>query len=91
MEGFTEDVTLGLVLFRKYSCLAALGLLCCLHFSLFAVHRLFIAVASPVKFGLQSTQASVAVACGFSGCSSQAQELWCLGLVAPRHEESSQI
>ena len=35
MEGFTEDVTLELVLFKNmYLCLAALGLLCCMSFSL---------------------------------------------------------
>ena len=68
MEGFTEDVTLGLVLFKKYSCLAALGLLCCLHFSLFAAHGLFIAVASPVKLGLQGAQASVVAAPRLKSC-----------------------
>ena len=35
------------------------------------------------------TRASVVVACGLSSCDIQAQQLWRMGLVAPRHVGSS--
>jgi len=48
-----------------------------------------------VGHGFQGAQASVVAAGGLSillilGFNAQAQELWCTGLVAPRHMESSQ-
>ena len=67
-----------------------------------AVHRLLIAVASlVVEHGLQARGLQQLQHVGFSSCSmwaqqlwlvgsrAQAQQLWCMGLVAPRHVGSS--
>ena len=80
--------------------LAVLGLHCCSGFSLVVASGRYslVAVASlAVKHGLQVGQVSGVAAHGLCSCGSQAlehrqaQQLWCLGLVAPRHVGSSQI
>ena len=53
------------------------------------MHRLLTGVASLVEHGLYA-RASVVVARGLSSCGTQAQQLWCTALVAPRHVGSSQ-
>ena len=76
-------------LFKKkniYLYLAVLGLRCCAGFSLVAVRRLLVAVASLVEYGLYSMRASAIEAHGLRSCSSwalepRAQQLWPVSLV----------
>ena len=69
--------------------LAALGLHCCTDFSLSAASRGYSVVVVHglllVEHRLQGPWASVATECGLSSCSTQVQQLWCTGLVAPQH------
>ena len=73
------------IFYNIYLFVVALGLCCCVGFSLVAVNEggsspvvgrgLLIVVTSPgVKHGLQGEWNSVAVACGSNNCSSQVLE-----------------
>ena len=73
--------------------MAVLGLRCCAGFSLVAVRRLLVAVASLVEYGLYSVRALVIEARRLRSCSSWAlepwaQQLWPMSLVALWHVES---
>ena len=89
--------SLNIFIYFIYFILAVLGLCCCSGYSLVAVCRFLIAVASlVVEHGLWSVWASVVVAhghrsFGFRNSRAQAQQLWLVGLVVLRHVRSSQM
>ena len=90
---FLDAILFYKFLFLFILFLAVLGLRCCVQFSLVAASRGYSSLWC-TSFSLRwllllwSTGSRCA---GFSSCGTWAQQLWCMGLVAPRHVGSSRI
>ena len=87
-------VSLSLKKKKNYLFLAVLGLCCCARTFSSCFERRLLSSCGVQAFhcGGFSCRRTWALGClGFSSCCAQAQQLWCMGLVAPQHVRSSRI